>query len=86
MTAKRERVKFARFLRRKVRLTLPESVKVAKFYLGTPEERPKPECVVETYECRCGEGCCYGSVYRLPLKSGVMASLAYLYEEFAGRI
>lgn len=70
MTLKRRSVKFARFLRRHCRLTLPESVKVAKWYLRH-REGLAPPVVVELLEQACPvEGCCWAEVPYLESRAG----------------
>lgn len=89
MTLKKERVKFARFIRRHCKLSLPESVKIAKLYLrhGFWEYESLPPSLIVKYESKCGEpGCCYGEVYYLPLKVGRNATLNWLYDRFYAEI
>lgn len=82
MTRKQERTKFARHLRKLARLTLPESVAVAKFAMSYGERTP-PELLTPRLESACSEpGCCYRTYHYLTLKSGAERPVECLYSEF----
>jgi hypothetical protein len=83
MNRKAKRRKFAKILRRHCKLTLPESAKIARWFLGEGHwEREAPPHVVTRMECKCAEGCCWGDVHYMRLKSGEMATLNWLEYEF----
>lgn len=81
MNVKSESRKLGRFLRKHAKLTLPESVKVAKWYLKYNFENA-PEPAVTRYEMRsCG--CCWAHETYLPSRNGGYVPLNRVCEEYS---
>jgi hypothetical protein len=78
---KSESRKFGRFLRRHARLTLPESVKVAKWCLRCEMGNP-PSPAFTRYQMRsCG--CCWAEEAYLPSKTGGEVPLERVWAEYS---
>jgi hypothetical protein len=79
MTKKQRRIKYAKAIRRATGMKLPESIKVAKFYMRYLEcEFPEPPPSVTTVlENTCGiPGCCYAEVYYVASREGKPITVA----------
>jgi hypothetical protein len=79
MTKKRRRVNYAKAIRRATGMKLPESMKVAKFYIRWLEcEFPEPpSSVMSRVENTCGiPGCCYTDVYYVMSREGKPITIA----------
>lgn len=84
MTRKSKRIKFAKYIRRHCKMTLPESIKVAKFYYnwadsGYPQV---PANVVERLEQDCLEGCCWRTNHYVMSREGKLVRLKELSQRF----
>lgn len=84
MTNKRKCIKFAKFIRRHCKMKLPESVKVARFYLNWANHwyPVVPANIEERLEPNCCEGCCYKTFHYVMSREGKMLRLQDLARQF----
>jgi hypothetical protein len=77
MNRKKESARIGRRLRKQSKLTLPQSVKIAKWLIRCDFTEP-PAPVVTEYRALCCDGCCWGDVHLLPTKAGLLVKVSEL--------